>query len=135
MALNLFLKDPPAYSDLDLDFFPNPATYDIARKVGDEAIKRAVRNIIFTNFYEKPFYPSFGSNVRALLFENCTPVTAALIDDAITSSLQNFESRIIITSLVVTADPDNNGFNVKLEYIIKDRQLPVITTLFLERIR
>lgn len=136
MAIDLYLKEtPPPYSDLDLDFFPNPATNDVSRKVGDEAIKRSVRNILFTNFYEKPFFSGFGSNLRALLFENCTPVTAALISDAIESSIANFEPRVTISDLSVTADPDNNGFNVSLKYIIKNRQLPVVTSLFLERIR
>ena len=135
MALNLYLKDQPDYSDLDLDFFPNPATKDVSKKIGAEAIKRSVRNIIFTNFYEKPFQPKFGSGVRKLLFENCTPMTAALIQDAIEAALVNFEKRIQISKLNVSADPDNNGFNVYLEYIILNRQLSVVTSLFLERVR
>ena len=125
----------PDYSDLDLDFMINPVTGDINKKTGEAAIKRSVRNLIFTNYYERPFKSNIGSDVTKLLFDNVDVLTASLIEDAIARLINNFEPRVKLQDVVVSFDIDNNGFNVRLEYIILNRQLPVTTSLFLERIR
>lgn len=130
-----FITKDPDYKDLDLDFFANSTTKDIIKKSGEEAVKRSVRNLIFTNFYEKPFRHNIGSNVRGLLFENSNPLTMIYLQDAIIEILENYEPRIRLEDVVVTEDLDNNGFNVRLTYIIRQRELPVTSSLFLERIR
>ena len=58
-----------AYKDLDLFFTAHPITGDVATKSDSDAVRRAVRNIVLTNYYERPFKPSLGGNVRGLLFE------------------------------------------------------------------
>jgi phage baseplate assembly protein W len=125
----------PDYSDLDLDFLPHPTTKDVMRKTGVEAIKRSVRNLLLTNFYDRPFRPGIGSNALKLLFDNVTPITANFLNNAIRETLTNFEPRINIQQLEVNFDPDNNGFNVTLYFVIVNRNEPVIVNLFLERIR
>jgi phage baseplate assembly protein W len=125
----------PDYRDLDLDFFANPTTKDVNKKTGVDAIKRSVRNLVMTNFYEKPFRPYIGSDVRGLLFENISMLTSVYLKDSITSLLENFESRILLKSVEVKEDIDNNGYNVTITYIIRNREMEVISTLFLERIR
>ena len=64
------------YKDLDLDFGRNTVTNDVNKLTDVEAVKRSVRNLINTNHFERPFHPEIGGNVRALLFENMTPLTA-----------------------------------------------------------
>lgn len=135
MAHGPFVNRLPDYTDLDLDFFANPTTKDIVKKVGEDAIKRSVRNLIFTSFYDRPFQPYIGSNIRKILFDNITPFTAILLKNAIVSVINNFEKRVSLQRVNVTEDADNNGYNVTLEYIILNRQAPVVTSLFLERIR
>jgi phage baseplate assembly protein W len=131
----LFVNRAPDYTDIDLDFRKHPTTKDVMMKTGDEAIKRSIRNLIFTNFYDRPFQSYIGSNVRGLLFENITPFTAVLIKSAIEQTINNFEKRVRLMSVDVESDPDNNGFNVRLQYVILNRELPITTSLFLERIR
>ena len=54
------------YRDLDL-FFAREQGSDDIRKITDvEAVKRSIRNLVLLNFYEKPFNPEIGSDVRAL---------------------------------------------------------------------
>ena len=125
----------PDYSDLDLDFMMNPTTGDVNIKTGADAIKRSVRNLVFTNFNERKFNSQLGSDVTALLFENFTPLTNIYLKDAITALINNFEPRVRLQSVDVSQDIDNNGFNVTLQYIILNRNQPVTSTLFLERIR
>ena len=135
MAQGPFIIREPDYSDLDLDFFANRSTKDVVRKTGEEAIKRSVRNLLFTNNYERPFQSYIGSGIRALLFENHGPMTSILLKDQIELTLKNFEPRIAVKDVVIEDDIDNNGFQVTLSYIILNSDEPVITTLFLERIR
>ena len=61
------------YKDLNLDFQQNTATKDIQKMLDVESVKRSVRNLINLNYYEKPFHPEIGSNLRGLLFDNITP--------------------------------------------------------------
>lgn len=125
----------PDYSDLDLDFLSHPATGDVVKKVGDDAVKRSVRNLILTNFYDRPFRHGIGSNAVKLLFEPANQITANLLKDAILEVIRNYEPRIKVTGLNLIFDYDNNGYNATLEYYIINRPEPLITTIFLERIR
>lgn len=125
----------PDYTDLDLDFLMNATTHDVQRKVGEEAIKRSIRNLIFTNFYDRPFRSYIGSGVRALLFENANEFTANRLQAAIIEVINKFEPRVAVLSVTVSPDYDRNGFNVRLEYVILNREQPIITTIFLERVR
>lgn len=127
------------FSDLDLNFIPHPTTGDVVVRVGDEAIKRSVRNLILTNFYDRPFRPFIGSNVQKLLFEQPTPMTANFIKDSILEVVKNYEPRVKIIRLSV--DPYigdsgyEDGYNATIYFEVLNRNEPLLVTLFLERIR
>ena len=125
----------PDYSDLDLDFQINPITGDINKKTGADAIKRSIRNLVFTNFYERPFKSNIGSNIPNLLFDNVDIITASQIEDALTKLINSYEPRVRLSVVRVFTDIDNHGFNVQLEYIILNTELPATFNLFLERVR
>ena len=109
MPLQQSINRDPDYSDLDLDFFRHPTTGDVTRKTGVEAIKRSVRNLIFTNFYDRPFQSYIGSDIRALLFENADPFTAVRLKEAIEVCLNNFEPRISVQNVIVSEDIDRKS--------------------------
>ena len=67
------------FSDLDLDFGRNTVTNDVDKIEDVNAVKRSIRNLIQTNFYERPFHPELGSGVRQMLFEPQTPLTATYL--------------------------------------------------------
>ena len=125
----------PDYTDLDLDFMINPITGDINKKTGTDAVKRSIRNLIFTNYYERPFKSNIGSDVPRLLFDNVDVMTATFLEDAIIRLINNFEPRVRLQGVRVTADYDNNGFGVVIQYIIINTETPATFNLFLERIR
>lgn len=125
----------PDYSDLDLDFLPHPTTKDVVRKTGSDAIKRSVRNLVLTNFYEKPFRPGIGSNAIKLLFDNMSPLVSNFLRDAIFEVIRNYEPRVEVLDVQVRMDYDNNGYNVRLDFVVLNRNEPLTTTIFLERIR
>ena len=123
------------YSDLNLNFTRNPATGDVARLTDIEAVKRSVRNLILTNKFERPFHPEIGSSVRALLFENVTPLNAILLEDRIREVIINFEERALITSVRVIDDADRNGYRVIINFQVLNSVENVSITEFLQRLR
>ena len=123
------------FIDLDLDFQSHPSTGDIAKKVDDEAIKRSVRNIVFTNTYDRPFHPEMASGVRALLFENVTPVIAQLIANRIKDAIVAFEPRVELIDVAVDPSLDNNHYGVTILFRLKNTQRQQNLNLVLQRIR
>lgn len=113
----------------------HPTTKDVVKKTGDDAIKRSVRNLVLTNYYDKGFRSYVGSNATRLLFEPINPLTQQFLKDAINEVISNYEPRVRLTNIVVQMDPENNGYNVTISYVILNRNMPVEINLFLERIR
>ena len=130
-----YVNRSPDYKDLDLDFIPNPATGDINILNGEQAIKRSIRNLVLTNFYERKFQSVIGSDASALLFDLATPLTAIYLQNAISAVINNFEPRVRLLSVVAVADIDKQGFNIRMEYVILNTETPATFNLFLERIR
>lgn len=123
------------YSDLDTLFIPNPVTGDINPIRDIEAVKKSVVNLILTNFYERPFQPEIGCNVRGLLFEPADPITISDLEDAAKQVLENFEPRVRVIDVSATDDPDNNSYAMTIEFqILSTEQITEVTTV-LERLR
>ena len=123
------------YRDLDLDFQFNSATKDIQKLTDVESVKRSVRNLINTNHYERPFHPEIGSDVRALLFENMTPLTALNLERKIQEVLVNFEPRAKVTSVVAEPNVDANSYHLQISFYVVGIQTPVVVETFLQRLR
>jgi len=123
------------FKDLDLNFNIHPIRKDISKSIGPMAVVNSIKNLILTNHYERPFQPDIGSNVRRLLFENLDSITATTIRDEIERTIVNYEPRATVKTINVTADYDNNGFKVYLEFFIVNQTAPIIINFLLERIR
>lgn len=130
-----FINRKPDYSDLDLDFIAHPTTGDVIKKVGEDAIKRSIRNLVLTNYYDRPFNPGIGSNVNKLLFDQPSPILENIIKDNIKVVIESFEPRVNIRHISVRLDNDSNGFYVSLLFSVNNSLQPVSAEFFLERIR
>jgi len=123
------------YSDLDLTFRMLPVTKDVALRYDDQAVIASVRNLLLTNFYERPFQPTVGSNLTGLLFEPETNVTSSILADEIQNVVANFEPRAKISNIDVQLSTDKNGFSVTLTFFIGNNTTPTNVNLFLQRSR
>jgi phage baseplate assembly protein W len=123
------------FKDLDLNFTIHPVKKDINRVIGPMAVVNSIKNLILTNYYERPFQPDVGSNVRRLLFENLDNITATTLKNEIERTIANYEPRAAVKAINVTADFDKNGFKVYLEFFIVNQTQPIIINFLLERIR
>ena len=106
------------YSDLDLFFTKKSSNKDVNALTNITAIKRSVRNLILTNFYEKPFHPEIGSGGRDLLFENATPLTSIAISQSVQDVIENYEPRAIIKNVLVNAQLDRNAYDVQIVFTV-----------------
>ena len=132
---NNSVRSNRSYSDLNLNFNKNPATKDVAKLKDVEAVKRAVRNLILTNRFERPFHPEIGSSVRGLLFEPITPLTSLNLQRKVEEVLNNFEPRIRLVQILSRPDADLNRYALKISFYVVGTPQPVTVETFLERLR
>ena len=107
-----------AFKDINLSFKRHPVTNDVVTIRDEDAIKRSVKNIIFTILGEKPFEPNFGSVINDSLFELDTSLNQVRISDEIIQSLNSYEPRIDNIDVTVTVAPDTNEMNCTVQYDI-----------------
>ena len=123
------------YTDLDLDFTAHPLTGDVSTKHNEEAVKRSIRNIILYNKYEKPFNPTYGSDLRSMLFENVKTSTALGIETRIKYMIEQYEPRCKLISVDAKPNINNSEYQVDIEFTVINVLNPITTTIYLQRIR
>ena len=107
-----------AFKDINISFKRHPVTNDVITIRDEDAIKRSVKNIIFTILGEKPFEPNFGSVISQSLFDLNTNLNEIRISDEIKQSLLNYEPRIDNTEVTVSVYPESNELNCIIQYDI-----------------
>ena len=128
------------YRDLSLFFTQNPVTGDVATLTDVSDIKRAVRNLVLTNEFDRPFHPEIASHVRDLLFQPFTVITYNLIKERIEKVLELFEPRANLTKIVIDDKEfqkmDNNTLSLKIFFTLKNAPTNEENVeIMLERIR
>ena len=106
------------FLDVSASFQVNPINNDVIVTRNENAIARAIRNLIFTIPGEKPFQPLVGSNITNLLFENLDRLTATSIRSEIEATINQFEPRVSLNFVKVTTNDINNEFDCVINYDI-----------------
>lgn len=123
------------YSDLALSLLINPITRDISPVTDIEAVKNSIKNLVLSNFHDRPFNPSLGSGLHALLFENASLFTAIEIQNAITKVINNHESRATDVSVFVSDQHERNAYDVTVKFrVFYDNTINELN-FFLTRLR
>jgi len=124
------------YRDLDLFFSRKQGSGDVNRITDVEAVKRSVRNLVLTNFYEKPFHPEIGSGVRDMLFENMSPLTAVVLAKKVEDVIENFEPRARLIGVRAQPNLDRNEYELTIEFFVVNAPTELVDmTVFLEVLR
>lgn len=106
--------------DLDLLFTINSFNFDLAVKKGSNSIKQAVKNLLLTDYYEKLFRPNIGSNIKQILFEPVDFISERLLEDSIRSVIENYEPRVNLISVTVSANQTEYGYDIVITYSIRN---------------
>lgn len=123
------------YSDLDLSLVIHPDFHDIIPLTDIDAVKASVKNLILTNFDERPFQPRIGSNLRSLLFEPADRFTIIAIKDAIRNVLKKYEPRVDQVTIQIADNSERNQYDITLGFRVVTTNQTVNMTLYLVRIR
>jgi len=122
------------YRDIDLSFTPKPSG-EIYKKIDAAAVKQAIKNLLLTNHFEKPFLPLYGGNLRDLLFELAHSSIGDEITSNITRAIEAYEPRAEIVNIRVDNQADINSIGVTVEFRIVNTEETVIFTTTLTRLR
>ena len=112
------------FKDISMTFQANPLNYDLIGLKNENAIARSVRNIVFTLPGEKFFDENFGSRISASLFENIDDITANVIVDEVTQSIERYEPRVELVNVEAFPNFDNNSFDLLIVYNIIGADVP-----------
>jgi len=123
------------YSDLNFKFTKNPVTKKLSVLKNSDAVKQALKLLILTDTYERPYKPLLGGNIRGKLFEGFGPIVEMEVKEQIELAIQNYEPRVKILNVRTDANDDLNTLEVTIEFFIRNQTGPEITTISLERIR
>jgi phage baseplate assembly protein W len=128
-------RNTRTFSDLDFNFTAHPVTGDIVRRFDEQSIKNALKNLILTANYERPFHSEIGSPIKRLLFEPATPMLEVMMQRAIVDTVENFEPRVELLNVEVVVSEDEYTVYVSIEFRIINTTQPLTLDLTLERTR
>jgi phage baseplate assembly protein W len=106
------------YSDFTMNLDAHPDTKQIFLFTDVNSVKRSLRNLIFTDKYERFFNPNLGCGIRSLLFDNMTPETLIRVKDVIKETIENYEPRVSIVEIEVLGHEDQNAVTINLVFEI-----------------
>jgi len=125
----------PTFSDVSTNFTKSIISSDVVRTIDAEAVKRSIRNLIFTRKYERLLDPKIGAGIQAFLFEPIDAITTMSIKKAIETTLKNYEPRARIQEVLVQADYDRQRYNVSIRFSLLNSSVQNTVELFLDSIR
>ena len=123
------------FKDLSLSFAKNKVTDDLLVKKEDAAVKQANLNLLLTQKGERIYDPEYGSDLKSHLFEPLDFGTAGSIKDNISKTIDTYEPRVSIETLLVEPNLESNGFDVRLDFQVLSRAdiPPISIEFFLNR--
>tara|TARA_R110002073_G_scaffold16949_4_gene64567 strand:+ start:87 stop:482 length:396 start_codon:yes stop_codon:yes gene_type:complete len=128
------LKEP-VFKDIPLSFTAHPITGNVKALVNRDAVKQSVKNIVLTNFYERPYSPILGGDILSQLFENMDPITEYTVSKKIRQALNNYEPRATIDDIKSDFNQDQNAINVTITFRIRNDANPISVNVLLDRVR
>lgn len=123
------------YADIDFSFQAHPITGDVAKKYDVNAVKQALKTLVLTNFYERPFNPKLGSPVYGMLFENIDIISANSLKLQLELLINKYEPRVRSQEIDVVPLLDDNAFDVTIYFYVVGVRDPVTFSTTLRRSR
>ena len=123
------------WRDLDLSLKIHPIRKDIIPLKDDVAIKNAVKNLLISNFFERPFQDDLGANLRGLLFEPAGFITEIQLRDNIRTVMNKYEPRVRVTNIDITDLSQQNAYKIIVNFKIKEYDTNDSVEIILRRLR
>lgn len=128
-------KTNVVYQDFWPAFLFNNSTNDLSLIKNEESVKQAIVNLMQTRIGEKPFNPSYGSEINKLLFENFSPQTTAVLIELIKSAIENYEPRARLLNVIASPREEDNAYGVTIVFSVINKTEPITLEFLLNRTR
>ena len=123
------------HRDLDLSLKIHPIRKDLNVLRDDNAVKNAIKNLLITNAFERPFQPQLGANLRGLLFEPADAITKIAIKENIKNVIKDYEPRVRLLSIAINDLSDQNAYRLTVKFLIKENDTQDSVEILLRRLR
>ena len=127
----MVVKISRAFKDISLSFTKHPVTNDVTVLNNEDAIKKSVVNLCRTRINERFFNELLGTSIEDSLFELNIGDIDSFLEREISILLKNFESRIILTNVIVESLVDSYELQIRIEYEITGLPFPTQNIEFL----
>ena len=101
-----------------MTFKRHPVTNDIIMLKNEDAIKRAVQNLVRTQIGERFFNTKLGTKITSSLFELANDDYIEPIQTEIEMVITQYEPRVVLRQVVVESRPEQNALDVSIQYKI-----------------
>ena len=120
--------------DIDLTF-SKKSSGEIFKKEHAAAVKQAVKNLLLTNFSEKPFVPRFGGNLNSLLFTLNTEIDDEDLEENIIQNINIYEPRARVLNVSSQTKDDSHEIKVSVTFQVVNTNETITTDIDLTRLR
>lgn len=122
------------YADIRTNLDVHPVNGDVLRLIDEDAITTEIKNLIFTDHYERFWNPTLGAGVPQTLFDNFGVDTEYNIKQRITETLNQYVTRAKLIDVKVVYD-NQNGYRATIAYQPLNTLEPVTLNIILKRVR
>lgn len=123
------------YSDFLSSFAKTPVGNQLAKVINERSINQSLKNIILTDLGERLFQPNFGSNIRAMLFENSLEDNISILETYIANSITLNEPRVNLIDIQLQANDVENELTINIFYNTINNPEPILFTYIFKRVR
>lgn len=128
-------KIPDLFGDFMSDLMPHPISKDLVRLKNDYSIRQSIKNLVLTNYGERPFQPNIGSGVNRSLFEPNDDFLADNIETSIRRTIESNEPRVYLIDVTVLSAQDQNNISINIVFSIINSMQPQSLDVILRRVR
>lgn len=113
-----------------MSFQENPLTNDLIPLKNENAIAQSIKNLILTSPGERFFNPDLGSGIFESLFDNIDFISATQIQSSAENTINTYEPRVRLIEVKVDPRPDDNAFDMTVNYEIVGINAPAQSLSF-----
>ena len=123
------------FSDVNWNLETHPITQDVMKVYDANAVKAAVKHLVITEFYGRPFHPEIGSSVAGLLFEPWSPIINKAVEVTVKDIINAHEPRATVQKVEAEFDDSTNTYRVTVNFWMNALMQEATADILLERAR
>lgn len=128
-------RDSERYTDFYVNVDIHPTRGDLTRYINEDSVKRAIRNLVFTDRYERFFQPDIGVGIKSYLFENADSRVLSTLEAEIGDTLRRYEPRADILNVRSYFTETDQSLRVDLVFSVINNREPVTINIIINRVR